>query len=103
MGPATGSLASIPHPIPFSFTKEAAILTAKIPTNVLAAAAAAATVRTHKMAEFTTAAGSEAHAAAIKVGATEEEATLAAQAAAEATLAAAKTAVAEADATTSTT
>jgi hypothetical protein len=54
MGPATDSLAPIPHQLPFSSTREAAILTTQIPTDVLAAAAAAAAVRTHQVAELTT-------------------------------------------------
>ena len=102
MGPATGRLAPIPYEPPFSSTSVAAILTVQIPTNVLATAAAAAAIRTQQVAEFTTVAGSEAHAATIAVGATEEEAAQAAQAAVEAALAAAKAAIAEADATTST-
>jgi hypothetical protein len=52
--------------------------------------------------EFTTDAGSEAHATAIAASATEEEAAHAATIATIAALAAAKTAIAEADATTST-
>jgi hypothetical protein len=54
------------------------------------------------VAEFTTAAGFEAHATAIAACATEEKADQAAQTAAGATLAAAKAAIAEADAITST-
>ena len=81
MGPATGSLAPIPHQLPFSSTREAAIMTAQIPTVVLAAAAPAAAVRTQQVAEFTTAAGFEAHAAAIAASTTEEEAAHTAQAA----------------------
>jgi hypothetical protein len=103
MGPNTGSLAHIPYQPPFFTTREAAILTAQIPTDVLAAAAAGADVRTQQVAEFTTVVGSETHAAAIAAGATEEEAAHAVQAAARASLAAAKAAIAEADATTSTT
>ena len=72
--PTTGSRAPIHHHLPFSSTREAAIMTAQIPTNVLAAAAAAAAVRTQQVAEFATDAGFEAHAAAIPAGATEEEA-----------------------------
>jgi hypothetical protein len=102
MGPATGSLAPIPYQPSFSSSREAAILTAQIPTEVLAAAASATVVRNQQVAEFTTAAGCEAHAAAILIGATEGEAAQATQAAAVAALAAATAAIAEADATTST-
>ena len=49
MGPATGSLAPIPYQPPFSSTREAAILTAQIPIDVLAAAASAAVVRTQQV------------------------------------------------------
>ena len=103
MGPATGGPDHIPCQPPFSSTRETAILTAQINVEVLVAAAAATAVRTQQVAEFTTDAGFEAHAAAITTGATEEEAVQAAQAAASAALAAAKAAIAEADATTSTT
>ena len=71
MGPTTGD--SIPYQLPFCYPSEEATLTAQIPTEVLVAPAAATTVRNQRVAEFTTAAGIEAQAAAIAVGATEEE------------------------------
>ena len=74
MGPATGSPSPIPHQPPFSSATEAAILTAQISTGVFKATAAAAAVRTQQVAEFTTGAGFEAHAAAITTSTTEEEA-----------------------------
>ena len=98
MGPATGSLAPIPYELPFQFTTEAATLTAQIPTEALAAAATAIAVRNQQMAEFTPAAGTEAHAAVIAVGATENEAAQVAQAAARAALTSAQAAIAGADA-----
>ena len=60
-----------------------------LPTEALAAAAAATAVRNQQVAEFITAAGIEAHAAAIAADATEEETAQAAQAAAGAALIAA--------------
>jgi len=102
MGPATGNLAPIPFQLPCCSTSEAAILTAHIPTEVLVAAAAATAVRNQQAAEFTTVAGTAAHAATIAAGATKEEAVQPAQAAAGAALTAAQAAIAEADATTST-
>ena len=45
MGPATGSLAPIPYQLPIYSTTEAATLTAQIPTEALAAAAAVTAVR----------------------------------------------------------
>ena len=94
MGPATDSLAPIPHRLPFSSIREAAILTAEISTDVLAAAAEVAAVRTRQVAELTTTAvGYEVHA-------TEEEAAQAAQVATGAALTVAQAAIAEADATT---
>ena len=86
MGPATGSLAPIPLQLPFHSTTEAAALTAQIPTEALATAGAASAVRNQQVAEFTTAAGTEAHAAAIATCATEEEAAQAAQSATGAAL-----------------
>ena len=74
-------------------------MTAQIPTKVLVAAAAATAERNQRVAEFTTAAGIEAHAAPIAASVTEEEAEQAAQNAAGAALTSAKTAIAEADAT----
>ena len=65
MGPATGSLAPIPYQLPFCSTTEAPILTAQFPTEALVAAAAATAVRNQQVAEFTIAAGTEAHAATI--------------------------------------
>jgi len=81
---------------------KAARLAAQSNVDVLAVAAAAAAVRAHQVANFATAAGSEANAAAVVAGATEEEAARAAQTATRASLAAAMTAIAEAEATTST-
>ena len=103
MGPATGSPSPILYQPSFSSTREAAILTAQVSTNVLVAAAAAAAVRTQQVAEFATDAGSEAHASSITASAMKEEAAQAAQAAARAALATAKVAIAEVDATTFTT
>ena len=71
MGPATGSLAPISYQLPFCSTSEAAITTAQIPTEALVAAAAATAVRNQQVAEFTTVAGIEAHAAAMAASATE--------------------------------
>jgi hypothetical protein len=102
MGPATGSLAPIPCQIPFCSTTKAAILTAQFPTEALVAAAAANAVRNQQVAEFTTDAGIEAHAAAIASCATEEEAAQADQVASEAALTVAQAAIAEADAIPST-
>ena len=62
---------------------------------------AATAVRNQQVAEFTTAAGIEAHAAAIATSATKEEAAQAAQAAAGAALIAAQAAIAGEDATNS--
>ena len=101
MGPTKGGSTPIPYQPPFSSTREAAILTAQINVDVLAAAAVAVAVRTQQVAEFTTVAGLEAHAAAIAAHTTEKEAAHAAQAPARAALAAAKAAIAEAEATTS--
>jgi len=103
MGLATRGPAPIPYQASFFTTSEAAILTAHIPVDVLAAAAAAAAIRNQQVAEFTPAAGIEAHASAIAASATEEEAAQAAQAAPEATLADAHATIAETEATTSTT
>jgi hypothetical protein len=67
--PRVARLLSPTSPL-FSSTKEAA----PINVDVLEPLAAAFAVRTRQVAEFTTAAGYEAHAAAIAAGATEEEA-----------------------------
>jgi Flp pilus assembly protein protease CpaA len=100
MGPATG--VSIPYHLPFCSPSEAATLTARIPTEVLVAAAAATDVRNQRVADLTTLAGSAAHAVAIASCATEEEAAQAAQTATGAALTTAQAAIAEADATNST-
>jgi hypothetical protein len=100
MGPATGNFT--PYLLPFCSTTEAAALTAQIPIEILVAVGAATTVQNQQVAEFTTASSSEAHAATISVGATEEEAAPAAQATSGAALTSAQAAIAEADATTST-
>jgi len=81
MGPATGSLAPILLQLPYHSTTGAATLTAQSSEETLAAAAAAAAVRDQRVAEFTTAAGIQAHAATIETYAMEEEAAQAAQAA----------------------
>ena len=104
MGPAvTGNLAPIPYQLPFCSTSEAVILTALIPTKVLVAAAAATAVRNEQVAELTTSAGINTHAAAIAPSATEEEASQAAQPASRAAIIAAQATIDEADPTTSTT
>jgi len=100
MGPALGD--SIPYQLPFCSPSEAATLTAHIPINVIVAATTATAVRNQRVADFTTAAGSAAHAAAITSCATEEKAAQAAQTAAGASLTTAQAAIAEADATNST-
>ena len=99
MGPATGSLASIPLQLPYHSTTRAATLTTQSSEDTLAAAATATAVREQQVAEFTTVAGIQAHAVAIGASATEEEAAQAAQAAAIAALTAAKAAMAGEDAT----
>ncbi len=96
MGPTTDD--SIPYQLPFCFPSEAATLTTRIPTEVLVAAAAAIAIRNQRVADFTTAADSAAHAASIASGATEEEAAQAAQAEAGAALTTAQAAIAEAGA-----
>ncbi len=63
IGPAKGD--SIPYQLLFCSPSEAATLTARIPTEVLVAAAAATAVRHQRVADFTTVAGSAAHAAAL--------------------------------------
>ena len=98
MGPATGSLAPIPLQLPFQPIAGAVTPTAQTPTKAIAAAATATAVQNQQVAEFTTAAGTEAHAAAIVAGATEEEAAQAAQAAPRAALIAAQAAIAGPDA-----
>jgi hypothetical protein len=100
MGPATGD--SIPYQLPFCSPSEAATLTARIPTKVLVAAAAATVVRNQRVVDFTTAADSAAHVAALAAGATEEEAVQAAQTAAIAELTTTQATITEADATNST-
>ncbi len=99
MGPATGSLAPIPLQLPFHPIAGAATPTAHTPSEALAAAAAAIAVRNQQVAEFTTAAGTKAHAAAIEASATEEEAVQAAESAARAALTPAQAAIAGVDAT----
>ncbi len=74
-------------------------MTARIPAEALAAAAAATEVRNQKGAEFTTAAGTATHAASIAIGVTEEEAAQASQAATGAALTIAQAVIAGADAT----
>ena len=102
MGPATDD--SIPYQLPLCSPSEAATLTTRIPTEVLVDAAAATAVRNQRVADFTTATDSAAHAASIASSAIEEEeeAAQAAQTAAEAALATAQAVIAEADAISST-
>jgi hypothetical protein len=102
MGPAKGNPTLNPYQPPFSSIEEATILTAQVSIEVLVVAAAAAAIRTRRVAEFTTAAGPKAHASAIAAIATEQEAAQPAQATARAALANANATIAEADATAST-
>jgi len=102
MGPATGSLASIPLQLLYHSTIGAASLTAHTSTESLAAAATATALRKQTVADFTTAAGIQSHVAAIATSATEEEAAQATQAAIGAALTTSQAAIAGADATPST-
>ncbi len=74
MGPAIGGATPISDQPPSNPTREATLLAAQINVDVRTAAAAAATIRAQQVADFTTAASSKAHAAAIAGDATEEEA-----------------------------